>query len=614
MKSLPRVLLLLAAVCTGPVIAATTATTTPGTWTLYRGTAIVGSNLASQDACVAAARARNVTSSYSCRTSTTVSVVYTADTRVNCVVSAWGAWTAGPAGFETRTRTIVTPAANGGTACPALSEQRAVTVTPPSGGPSISLNPATYAAGGYSTISWKGTAPCTASAAPSYSAWSGSKQADWSQSVAPTASTVFTITCANGAKSVSLTVTGGTSGNPPSGGGGGSTPGTPPVENLPPVSALPSPISRVLVPISTSNSMDSGLLSYSHTANREWNYEGHVVAANFPEDQGNWSTSMPSTYHAWLFDRPSSWFKLYQLTNDPNHLAYAIRDTAYYASQINAGGYFIPKANAGEEDTKYGYVTPFLLYERATGNNQYRAVAQRVYQASLTGFSSTYSTSEALWTEREAGLHGEAALAYYELTGEQAALNRAGAIIRQVGTLAAAHGGAPQVSYTQHEGGGPGGTEPTSLTNSPWMTAFYFQFARRYYEITGDTQVLTQVSNYFDWLTVNGLYDGSKFHPEFAGVTVPRYLTGELIGDAGYDEGNIQHCLDVAGLVSFAVDAKRKLGLPTAVAQQRLTELKSCSVRAFANWTRDTNYLPKYRIQSPRMWMWWMRGRYELAP
>jgi hypothetical protein len=389
MKSLLiRLALLLAGLGAGPAFAATTATATPGAWTLYQGSAAIVSNLASQDACVTAARGRNATSSYTCRTSTAVSVVYTPDApvAVNCVVSAWGAWTAGPAGFETRRRTVVTAAANGGTACPALSEQRAAGATPPSGGPSISLSPSTYAAGGYSTIGWKGTAPCTASAVPAYSPWSGSKQADWSQSVGPNVSTVFTITCANGSKSASLTVTGSVPGNPPPSGGGGGTPATPPVENLPPVAALPSPIARAIVPISASNTLDAGLLNYSHTANREWNYEGHVVAADFPEDQGNWSTSMPSTYHAWLFDRPSSWFKLYKLTNDPNHLAYAIRDTAYYASQINAGGYFIPKANAGEDDTKYGYVTPFLLYERATGNSQYRAVAQRVYQASLTGF------------------------------------------------------------------------------------------------------------------------------------------------------------------------------------------------------------------------------------
>ena len=43
---------------------------------------------------------------------------------VNCVVSEWSAWSECVNGTETRTRTVVTPASNGGAACPALSETR----------------------------------------------------------------------------------------------------------------------------------------------------------------------------------------------------------------------------------------------------------------------------------------------------------------------------------------------------------------------------------------------------------------------------------------------------------------------------------------------------------
>ena len=48
---------------------------------------------------------------------------------VDCVVSSWGAWSACSAscggGTQSQTRTIVTPAANGGAACPALSQSQA---------------------------------------------------------------------------------------------------------------------------------------------------------------------------------------------------------------------------------------------------------------------------------------------------------------------------------------------------------------------------------------------------------------------------------------------------------------------------------------------------------
>lgn len=42
----------------------------------------------------------------------------------DCVVSGWSAWSACIEGTETRTRTIITPAANGGTPCPTLIETR----------------------------------------------------------------------------------------------------------------------------------------------------------------------------------------------------------------------------------------------------------------------------------------------------------------------------------------------------------------------------------------------------------------------------------------------------------------------------------------------------------
>lgn len=104
-------------------------------------------------------------------------------------------------------------------------------------------------------------------------------------------------------------------------------------------------------------------------------------------------------------------------------------------------------------------------------------------------------------------------------------------------------------------------------------------------------------------------------HADWCGGDVyAGYLrTGELIGDAGYDYGNILHCPDVQGFLQFAVTAKTRLGLSITRVQARLSELKVCSQRMWANWTRTTTYLPKYRIQSPRAWNWWARGLYEYS-
>jgi len=93
----------------------------------------------------------------------------------------------------------------------------------------------------------------------------------------------------------------------------------------------------------------------------------------------------------------------------------------------------------------------------------------------------------------------------------------------------------------------------------------------------------------------------------------PAYLAGgTLIGDAGPDEGNMDHALDVAGFVAFAVKAKQALGLSATAAQGRLADMKATAARAFEGATRTTPTLPMYRINPPRKINWWIRGMYEL--
>lgn len=350
------------------------------------------------------------------------------------------------------------------------------------------------------------------------------------------------------------------------------------------------------------------LLNFAETWDRNWNFGGHAVDARFNENYGFWDYT-ETTYEPWLFDRASVGYYLYEATGADRWRAKFLSDFAWYRARIDAQGIFTPKGN---DDTKYGYVTPFVLYERLTGDAQFRPVARRIYDSWVREFGNTYSPGIALWTEREIGLALEAAVAWYDLTGEAAALTRANALVAQWTAVSGA-AGAPLVSYTQHEGGGPGGTTPTELVNSPWMSALYFQAARRLHEESGNTAVLEQASRYFDWCEANCFYAGSLAHPEFTGLTFPRYLTPSMIGDGGYDESNMGHALDVAGLVKFAIYAKAQRGEPTAAAQARLAQMLATADRDFANWTRTTTYLPRYRVTPPRKVNWQVRGARELA-
>jgi hypothetical protein len=139
------------------------------------------SQQAAWDACQARIpRAATSSTQYTCQTPRYVATV-TPDTPapvpVDCVVSAWSAWTGGTWSAcvngaqtrqETRTRTVLTQPANGGAACPALTEPRTATqpciVTPPPPPPSgqvlfrETFNSPNYGfAGKYTSSGWAAT-------------------------------------------------------------------------------------------------------------------------------------------------------------------------------------------------------------------------------------------------------------------------------------------------------------------------------------------------------------------------------------------------------------------------------------------------------------------------
>jgi len=357
-------------------------------------------------------------------------------------------------------------------------------------------------------------------------------------------------------------------------------------------------------------------LKFAETWARNWNFEGHAVDSRFDGNYGNWDYT-ETTYEPWLFDRATVGHRLFELTGDTRWRQRFLDDFAWYRQRIGSDGTFSPRPG----DTKYGYVTPFVLYERLTGDAQYRPVARRIYDSWVREWPTTFSpTSAQLWTEREMAFALEAVVAWHELTQDAAVLPRAQALLDQWDVVAGA-AGAPQVSYTRHEGGGPGGTTPTNLVNSPWMSALYFQATRRLAVAAPSmtSQIHRQVTRYADWLEVHGYYDGTLAHPEnrpcdtCPGYTVPRYLTGELIGDAGYDSGNMDHALDVAGVVAFAVVAKRAQGADPAPLVARRAALLATAAWAYQGWTRSTTYLPKYRLSPPRKANWLIRGLAELV-
>jgi hypothetical protein len=348
------------------------------------------------------------------------------------------------------------------------------------------------------------------------------------------------------------------------------------------------------------------LLDFAQTAARNWNHGGHSVPEPFDPNQGYWACT-DSTYEPWLFDRAQSWHLLHGLTRDARWAAQAEQDLAYYESRLSANGIFLNKA--GEADTKYSYVHAWSASA---------AKRQAAFDATVNGWSAALGPTASFFTERELWVALYAAVELLKAGGGDAAGARARALLDQWDRVC--NGGpAPLVTYTQHEGGGPGGTQPTDLVSSPWMSALYFQAAREFAELqpTVAAQVQQQASRYFDWLRTpgtRGFYPGEQAHAQYAGLWFPAYLAGgTLIGDAGPDAGNADHALDLAGFCAYAARAKRSLGLSDADAMLMTAEMKRTAARAFENWTRTTITLPRYRLNPPRKFNWWVRGMAELV-
>ncbi|MBR8834651.1 MAG: hypothetical protein DSM106950_11580 [Stigonema ocellatum SAG 48.90 = DSM 106950] len=372
--------------------------------------------------------------------------------------------------------------------------------------------------------------------------------------------------------------------------GGGGSSGTPPAPIDPP-----------------KDSLLSQLLNFAETADFKWNFGGHVVTDQFTEAQGRWAYT-DTTYDPWLYDRAEAWRMLAEMTHDVRWDAKAAVDLYYYESRLSADGIFLNKQ--GEPDTKYSYV-------HVTGSTAAKQLA--AYNATVAGFPSTpVLTSGHLWNERELWVALDAAVKYQAATKDPASLERGQAMVNQWDTVCAGRK-APLVSYTLHEGGRPDGSQPTDLVSSPWMSALYFQSARLYalQKPSAANQIHRQASDYFDWLntpTNRGFYPGSDISNEWKEFTFPANLAGgTLIGDATPTEADMDHALDMAGFIAFAIKAKQALGLPTADAKTRLAQMERLAARAFEASTGTIQYLPKYRLTPPRKFNWWTRGLYELS-
>lgn len=329
-----------------------------------------------------------------------------------------------------------------------------------------------------------------------------------------------------------------------------------------------------------------------------------VTDATYASSYGNFDLG---AREPWLYDRATQIYKLYLRTQDPTIRTKALEYASLYMDGVvqtfDLADFRVGGGVAG--DPKYLYPIIAWWYERETGDSRFREKARGLYNQAKASFSVQYSTSLALWTERNMNYALQACIAQYWLSGDQAALDHAEAYFETLVSMASASG-APLHPHGQHEG-----TGITTPVSSPWMTSMLAETLIQLYRTNGDTRIVTWIARYCDFLMQYGFYINNEV-PEYMGLHLPAYLVGttQIFPSDGGAWDDAEHSYDVSQLLLRGIWAKQQLNEDVISMQERVNELQVVARAVFDDWTRNTTGLPKYRVNPPRKYGWWFNAAY----
>ena len=310
----------------------------------------------------------------------------------------------------------------------------------------------------------------------------------------------------------------------------------------------------------------------------------------------------------WLYDRALTLFNVYIRTGDVNWLRRAHRAAQFYSNRVGTNGIFtLSSYNA---DLKYSYGMSPLIDYLLTGDAGLRTTIDRVAQAGVREWQTTYSGSLAFWTERHHAYAILAALSAFESTGDRTHAQRATQLVNLTIQMSQNAAKCPLHTVEQHEGV----AADTRLMCSPWMGALLGEAMLRYYILSEDAAVLTWLAGMEEFIRQYALYDGGIEDTELAGKLMPWYLvgpTGRIEDGRGW--GDMEHACDVAGLAAKAVWAKKRLGQSSAVAEQTADALLATCQFTLDYWHRSSPQLAEYRLTPPRKFRWWFGSTSDLG-
>jgi hypothetical protein len=351
----------------------------------------------------------------------------------------------------------------------------------------------------------------------------------------------------------------------------------------------------------------------------------------FEADDGHGLIDWRSEVEGWLYDRPLAIWNVYVHTGDQKWLRRAHRASQYYAQWIATDnsrppfrrGAFVKKEPTWPDDpgdAKYslagGLFTAYMMTGDARLLDKIRAIAE-FHSAHNSTRLFPFAKTTGLWTERHLAAALASAVYAFEATGEAVFRNRALEIVRGMHEdVTRPPRGYPSAAEMRgvlfhraevHEGG-----STDDLYMCPWMAALLGEALWRYFLVSDDELALRFLSDYSQLIAERAIYRVPE-DPHLGGYWAPWYGIGTKRGytDNGiYDD--VEHAIDVLGLLARGRWARQRLGLPNDTIEQQMARLRKTGMYTFAGWNRDSESLPRYRISPTRKYGWWFGTTYDL--
>jgi len=328
--------------------------------------------------------------------------------------------------------------------------------------------------------------------------------------------------------------------------------------------------SKKNLPIEHKNFADSPYLIYP---NKAWLKESILLHPETKELDNTWYTQPQSLYanfvtneslleqfkyprsyqSQWLFDRARAIFQLFILTKDDKWLVEGIKISKFYIDSLDDNGHFLLNK---QFDLKFLMPNGIMYYYFLTGDNRIMSVLKKLFELSLI-WPANYNSDYKFWTERHQAAALNIAIAYWEVSGSNAAKARIDEIIQATVNMVFyprdgwGLKGCPQHTYKSHEG--KAGNSPVC---SPWMLALLADGFWRYYLLTHDKKSAALLNAFGDFIINDGIHFADQ---RLNNKVLPIYLASmnnKLLQIKNqWTDG--QHSCDVGALIGKSLYIKR---------------------------------------------------------